>query len=212
MLDNCLSGASRRKMEYCIHLFEKTKAKLYTMLLSRCFYSIGKKTTIIPPLRFGNLSKIELGNHVTIHSHCWIQVLRENDQEGLPKLIIKDYAAIGMDATISAVKRITIEENVFLARNVYISDHGHEYHDIKKPIAYQGIRKVEEVRIGANSWLGQNSVILPGVNIGRNCVIGANSVVNRNIPDYSVVAGIPAKVIRVFNDKTGVWERVGLDE
>ena len=186
---------AKSAVETVFHLWGRIKSKVYTKFLSSCFFSIGAKTKIIPPIRFNNLSQVQLGNGVTIHSNCWIQVLNNGKEECSPKLIIKDYTSIGMDATISAAKMILIEEHVLLARNVYISDHEHEFRDISMAASRQGICKVAEVRIGANSWLGQNSAILPGVTIGRHCVIGANSVVTRDVPDYSVAVGSPARVI-----------------
>lgn len=194
-------------IELVLISWNKVKAKMFTVLLSKCFFAISKKTTIIPPFRFRNLSQIQLGNHVTINQNCWVQVLKSKNGNKRPKIIIKDYASIGMNATISAAKLIVIEENVFTAPNVYISDHGHEYRDVNIPIARQGIRKIAAVRIGANSWLGQNTVILPGVSIGMHCIIGANSVVNSNIPDYCVAAGVPAKLISRYNQKTACWEK-----
>lgn len=194
--------------ENLFHLRNRIIARIYTKLLSPCFSSIGKKTIVIPPLRFSNLHLIHLGKGVEIQSNCWILAQKNNDTKEYPKIVIKDYAGIGMNATISAAKLITIEEHVLLARNVYISDHGHDYYDISQPIMHQGIRKIAEVRVGANTWLGQNSVILPGVSIGRNCAIGANSVVNQDIPDYSVAVGSPARVTRKYNEATSCWERV----
>jgi acetyltransferase-like isoleucine patch superfamily enzyme len=139
-------------------------------------------------------------------------VLKNHEDQTSPKLIIGDHAAIGMDATISAAAKIIIEEYVFTARNVYISDHGHEFHDVSIPIASQGIRKIAPVLIGRHSWLGQNVVILPGVTIGRHCVIGANSVVTKDVPEYSVVAGAPARIIERFNKITSRWERPAAHE
>jgi acetyltransferase-like isoleucine patch superfamily enzyme len=194
--------------------WNKIRAKAFTTLLASSFFSIGNKTTIIPPFRFSNLSQIQLGSRVTIHQNCWIHVLNSatscKSAINGPKLIMKDHVEIGMNATISAAKLIVIEENVFTAPNVYISDHGHEYRDVNVPIAMQGIRKVAEVRIGENTWLGQNVVILPGVTIGKHCVVGANSVVNRNVPDYCIAAGAPAKVRLLYNRETACWERVNI--
>lgn len=184
------------------------KAKVFTTLLASSFFSIGKKTTIIPPFRFNNLSLVQLGNHVTIHQNCWIQVVKSKNNLKGPNIIIKDHVEIGMNATISAAKLIVIEEYVFTAPNVYISDHGHDYKDINLQIAQQGIRKIAEVRIGPDVWIGQNAVILPGVSIGKHSVIGANAVVNRNIPDYCVAAGVPAKVILRYDNNTDSWKRV----
>lgn len=195
-------------IEFVMRLWIRIKAKAFTKILSICFFSIGKKTTIIPPLRFTNLSLIQLGSGITIHSHCWIQALKLNERGSSPKIIIKDYAAIGMNTTISAAKSIVIEEHVFTGRNVYISDHGHKFEDITMPIGNQGIRKAIEVRIGAKTWLGQNAVILPGVTIGRHCIIGANSVVTSHIPDYTIAAGVPAKAINRYNSSTKSWERI----
>jgi acetyltransferase-like isoleucine patch superfamily enzyme len=192
-------------------LWEKAlriRTRLYTLALSPCFYKIGKKSFISPPLRFCNLREMQIGNNVQINSYCWIQVVAGDGNASRPIIVIKDNARIGMNATISAAKRITIEENVLLGRNVHISDHGHEYLDITKPIVRQNIRKITEVRIGAGSWIGQNAVILPGASIGKHCIIGANSVVNSEVPDYSIAVGAPAKVIKQYNPVTATWDLV----
>jgi acetyltransferase-like isoleucine patch superfamily enzyme len=183
-------------------------AKMYTYALSPAFHSIGTNTTIIPPLRFSSLSSMQIGSQVTIHKSCWIQVLRSDGGDDTPKLIIGNNVGIGMNSTISVARKVVIEEFVFTARNVYISDHGHEYRDTRKPIAVQGIADIREVVIGARTWLGQNVVVLPGVKIGKHCVIGANSVVNKDIPDFSIAAGVPARVIRRYDHEKQSWDRV----
>jgi acetyltransferase-like isoleucine patch superfamily enzyme len=151
---------------------------------------------------------VQLGARVTIHSDCWIHVVAAEVSGDVPKLILRDRVCIGMGATISAVRRIELGENVFTARNVYISDHGHEFRNADVPIADQGIGGVAEVSIGADTWIGQNAVILPGSRIGRHCVIGANAVVRGHVPDFSVAVGSPAKVVRRFNPSSNEWERV----
>jgi acetyltransferase-like isoleucine patch superfamily enzyme len=192
---------------FCI--WNNIKAKIFTFILSPCFNSIGRNTTIVPPFRFANLNDIKLGDNVTIHSNSWIHTICDKDVQLLcPKIIIKDNVAIGMNATISAVESIIIEENVFTARNVYISDHGHQYEDINMPIAMQFIRKKAPVLIKKNSWLGQNAVILPGVTVGRHCVIGANSIVNSDIPDFSIAAGAPARIIKRYDAVSNMWVKV----
>lgn len=192
-------------VEYLIHLLQRLRARTYTLLLSPSFFSIGDGTIIEPPLRFANLNGVVLGRCVHINKYGWIVTDKKVQGENEPKIIIKDYSAIGMNVTISAAKKIVIEEHVLLARNVYISDHGHEFSNIETPIMYQGIRKIAEVRIGAGTWLGQNSVILPGANIGRNCVIGANSVVNTEIPDFSIAVGAPAKIVSQYSKSKKDW-------
>lgn len=83
-----------------------------------------------------------------------------------------------------------------MARYVYISDHSHAHASVKEAIKDQGIAKVSPVRICEGAWLGQSVVVCPGVTIGRNAVVGANSVVKHDVPDFCVAAGAPAKVIR----------------
>jgi|WetSurMetagenome_2_1015567.scaffolds.fasta_scaffold00368_3 acetyltransferase-like isoleucine patch superfamily enzyme len=186
----------------------RLRARLYTLALSSAFYSFGKRSAIVPPLRFNNLKDVRIGQGVVINGNCWIQAVSDGDAADGPKIDIRDGTSIGMDATITAAKKIVIEENVVFARNVHVSDHGHEYEDVSIPIVDQGIRKKTEVRIGAGSWIGQNAVILPGAVIGKNCVVGANSVVNGPIPDFCAAAGAPARIIKRFDQATRRWEAV----
>ena len=195
-------------MEKLIHTFEKLRAKTYTFLLFPCFRSVGKRSTVYPPLRFNNLKMIRIGHFVTVHPNCWLQAVGGVDPQSDPKLIVKNHVSIGMSSTISAAHRIVIEDHVLMARNVFISDHLHGYEDVDRPVALQPIAKVSAVTIGSGSWLCQNSVILPGVTIGRNCVVGANSVVNADVPDYSVVAGAPAKVVKRYDGAVRQWTRI----
>jgi acetyltransferase-like isoleucine patch superfamily enzyme len=185
----------------------RLRARLYTAMLFRSFHSFGKNSVIVPPLRFNNLRHIQVGKNVTILGGCWLQAV-DDDGGGIgePKIIIHDGATIGMDATVTAAKLVVIEENVLFGRNVHVSDHSHEYHDIRVSVAAQGIRKKTEVRIGAGTWIGQNAAILPGTSIGKHCIIGANSVINTTIPDFSVAVGAPAKVIKQYNPASATWE------
>lgn len=193
-------------MEFFWEKLLRLKARMYTLSLSSGFYSFGRRSVIVPPLRFHGLREIQIGNNVLVLGNCWIQVVDADKETDHPRIVIRDNATIGMGATISAAQRIVIEEHVLLGRNVHISDHGHEYEDVTEPIVKQGMRKIMEVRVGAETWIGQNAVILPGASIGRHCVIGANSVVNSVVPDYCVVAGAPAKVLKRYNPTTSRWE------
>jgi acetyltransferase-like isoleucine patch superfamily enzyme len=89
---------------------------------------------------------------------------------------------------------------------VYITDQNHGYEDITRPISQQ-TQPERAVVIGDGSWLGYGAVVLPGVTIGKHCVIGANSVVTSDIPDFSVAVGVPARVIRRY-DATAGWIKV----
>lgn len=192
-------------MEFALTRIQRFRARFYTLLLRPFFFRFGKDSVIMPPLRFHNLKGIECGSNVLIHGNAWLQTIYDR-HPGVPLLSIKDHTTIGMNATITAAKKIVIEEYVLFGRNVHISDHGHEFHDVKRPIMSQGIRKQTEVVIGAESWIGQNAVILPGARIGRHCVIGANAVVTSVLPDFTVAAGAPARAIQCFNPSLAKWE------
>lgn len=92
------------------------------------------------------------------------------------------------------------------ADRVYISDNLHGYINPFVPIIDQPIKQVSTVKIGEGSWLGVGVAVI-GANIGKHCVIGSNAVVTKDIPDYSVAVGVPAKVIKRYNFATEKWER-----
>jgi acetyltransferase-like isoleucine patch superfamily enzyme len=110
-----------------------------------------------------------------------------------------------MGVTISVAHEVVLGRYVMLARNVYISDHRHAYEDVDVPINEQGIADIRPTSIGDETWLGHNACVLPGVHIGRHCVIGANSTVTRDIPDYCVAVGSPARVVKVYDFREKRW-------
>jgi acetyltransferase-like isoleucine patch superfamily enzyme len=97
---------------------------------------------------------------------------------------------------VSAVEHVRIGRSVLLGRNVYIADHNHGISDPDLPILAQELEGVRPVSIGDGAWLGQHSVILPGVTIGAGAVVGANSVVLHDVPARTVAVGAPALVVR----------------
>lgn len=119
-----------------------------------------------------------------------------------PVVRIGDRCLIGRGSGIVGHLSIEIEDDVWTGHYVYVTDQNHGYRDLGRPIAEQ-TQPEEPVRIGAGSWIGAGSVILPGANIGRHVVIGANSVVVGEIPDHSVAVGAPARIVRRHVEGTG---------
>lgn len=152
------------------------------------------------------MKNIYLENGVIIASNCWLAAKPKTSENGTARLIIKEGSAIGDYAHIYATKEICIDKNVLLANFVYISDNLHGYENINIPVIKQPIIQKNPVHIGEGSWIGEHVSII-GANVGRHCVIGANSVVTRDIPDYSVAVGSPAKVIKQYNFETQKWEK-----
>jgi acetyltransferase-like isoleucine patch superfamily enzyme len=114
---------------------------------------------------------------------------------------------IGRGSHIVAHHSLDIGDDVFTGPYVYITDQNHSYEDVETPIGRQWPVN-SAVSIGAGSWLGTGAVILPGTVIGRNVVVAAGSVVRGKVPDFCVVAGIPARIVREYLPGTG-WTTPG---
>ena len=97
---------------------------------------------------------------------------------------------------LSVAQQVTLGRSVLTAARCYISDHNHAFSDPRRPVLDQGMTPPQPVVIGDGSWLGINVCILAGVTLGRNCVVAANSVVTSSFPDYSVVGGATARLLR----------------
>jgi acetyltransferase-like isoleucine patch superfamily enzyme len=97
---------------------------------------------------------------------------------------------------ITAKRRIAIGRHVLFSNNVFICDHLHAFDDLGTPVMRQGATEARPVEIGEGTWLGINVVVMPGVRVGRHCVIGANSVVTHDVPDFGVAVGAPARLVR----------------
>lgn len=150
------------------------------------------------PLRIYGERRIYIGDRVTIGAGAWLQV-PFGDVCTQNAIQIGDDCSLQESCVISAVQRVVLEESVLLARNVYISDHIHSYRKHELPILSQGVDKVRPVLIKRGAWLGQNVVVCPGVTIGRGAVVGANSVVIDDVPDFTVSVGAPARVVKSFS-------------
>ncbi|MFZ9630238.1 MAG: acyltransferase [Ilumatobacteraceae bacterium] len=123
-----------------------------------------------------------------------------------PVVRIGDRCLIGRGSGIVGHFAIDIGDDVWTGHHVYITDQNHGYEDVTRPISAQS-QPERAVTIGAGSWIGHGAVVLPGATIGRHVVIGANSVVTGDVPDYSVAVGSPARVVRRYGDGAG-WVRV----
>jgi acetyltransferase-like isoleucine patch superfamily enzyme len=122
-----------------------------------------------------------------------------------PVVSIGDRCLIGKGSGIVGHFSITIGNDVWTGHHVYITDQNHGYENVDEPISRQS-QPERPVVIGDGSWLGFGTVVLPGVTIGKHVVIGANSVVTSDIPDYSVAVGAPARVIKRHIPGSG-WTR-----
>lgn len=190
------------KTESISHWYWLLKTQFYYRIF---FRHIGVRSTIIRPLRLGNAAHISIGAEVVIHQQCWLQTFPISNQPA--EVTIDRGCVIGNFNHITCVNRVHLEEKVLTADGVFITDHGHGYDDPHVPIVDQGVVTRGPVSIGKGTWIGEHAVVM-SCRIGRNCVIGANAVVVSDIPDFSVAAGIPARVIRTYCSESKEWKRI----
>ncbi|MBA2919768.1 acyltransferase [Sphingomonas sp. MAH-20] len=175
---------------------------LFYRLLAPFFGTFGRRVRIVFPLRIWGARHFHLGDDVTLQYGAYIAVLRDHERN--PRLEIGQGTMVGNHAHIVCTQHVAIGTRVLIADRVFISDNGHEYRDPSRAILDQGQYRMGLVAIGDGSWIGENAVIL-GCRIGRNCVIGANSVVTRDIPDFCVAIGSPARIVRRYHPATDSW-------
>lgn len=163
--------------------------------------SIGKGSCILNPLKIERPKTIVLGSKVTILDYGWLMGGLDQSKESL---IIKDGVTIGHFSHIVALSQVTIEMNVLIADKVFISDCTHNFNEIDIPIVNQGVSIIKSISIGEGTWVGEG-VAICGASIGKHCVIGANSVVINDIPDYCVAVGSPAKIVKEYDFIKKQW-------
>ena len=112
-----------------------------------------------------------------------------------PVISVGDRCLFGKGSGIVGHLRIEIGDDVWTGHHVYITDQNHGYEDLALPISRQ-VMPERPVSVGDGSWLGHGTVVLPGAQIGKHVVVGANSVVTGELPDNCVAAGVPARVIK----------------
>ena len=149
--------------------------------------------------------RIALGNGVKIGRYTML--IAHDDG----KIEIGEGSDISMFSRIGSHCYVKIGRNVLTGPHVFIADYNHAYSDVAKSIIAQGddIRRPQDegpcLSIGDDSWIGTNVCIAGNIHIGRHCVIGANSVVTHDVPDYCVAAGTPCKVIKHYDAESQCW-------
>lgn len=170
------------------------------------FEHVGDNSTLHFPANISVNKGVTIGNSTTIWSHSRIQ--NYNNLGNNPHIYIGNRCYIGYYLSILNASTIIIGDDVLIASHVLISSENHGI-DPESEIPYMDQPLISKpVTIGDGCWIGEKVCILPGVTIGKKCIIGASSVVTKSIPDYSIAVGNPAKVIKQYNFKTHNWEKV----
>jgi acetyltransferase-like isoleucine patch superfamily enzyme len=144
---------------------------------------------VLEALRDGRL---EVGEHTLFEPDVWITA------PAPARIRIGAGCFLNIGVMVAAVERVEIGDHCMFANGCFVTDGNHRFDDPDRPVPWQGFTTKGPTLIGDNVWCGAHVVITSGVTIGRRSVIGANSVVTRDIPPFSIAAGSPAKVLRVI--------------
>jgi len=178
----------KRLLDYLIMNQRDARPRWYIRMLAPLYQHRGRHSKIYSSVRMDTppYRKFSLGERSVVESFSCI-----NNAVG--DVIIGDHTRIGIHNTI--IGPVTIGSHVNLAQGITVTALNHNFSDSTKTIGEQGIT-TKQVVIKDDVWIGANAVILPGVTIGRHCVVAAGAVVTKDVPDNTLVGGVPAKVIK----------------
>jgi len=183
-------------------MFRKFRLRKTIHSCDGCFF-IGKNVIVLNP------QCVYLAHNAGINDNCFVGPLTSYAGDVFyPKIEIGENSWLGKNCSVAAINSVTIGKNVLFAGGVHITDHSHGYTEIDKPVALQPLTSKGPVSIEDECWLGFGCEILSGVRVGKHSVVAARSVVTKDVPPYSVVAGNPARIVKRYNHEKKQWEKV----
>jgi lipopolysaccharide O-acetyltransferase len=182
----------------------------YNYIISKKIQTKGLR--IHPSANLIGLAHIKIGLNFFAGKHLRLEtVLEHKGHKYNPQIIIGDNVTVVDFVHIAATSLVEIGDNVLMGSNIYITDHNHGIYSGKdqtsphSPPLNRYVSNGPKVVIGDNVWIGEYVSILPGVTIEQGSIVGANSVVTKDIPPFSIAVGTPAKVIKEFDFEKQIW-------
>lgn len=186
------SPALKRMLDLLIMNQRDAHPRWYIRLLAPLYQQRGRGSKIYGSVRMDTppYRKFVLGRRSVVESFCCI-----NNAVG--DVIIGDNTRIGLHSTV--IGPVEIGSNVNLAQGIVVTALNHNFTDCTKRIDEQGV-STAKVTIGNDVWIGANATVLPGVTIGNHSVVAAGAVVTKDVPPYSLVGGVPAKILKKLKE------------
>ena len=169
------------------------------------FKKVGFPSYIGKPIFLLGTKKISIGNKVRIFPMCRMEVHGEKSE-----IVIKDNVSIGQGFHIISGGSLIIETGVLIAPNVFVNNMDNDYREIDVPVFDQK-QIVKKTHIGENCFIGMGAFIQAGTTLGRQCIIGAGAVVKGVFPEYCVIVGNPARIIKRFDFKSKKWKKTNIN-
>lgn len=169
------------------------------LLIKPLFKKVGAYSYMGPTVSLLGTKRISIGNQVRIYPGARMET------HGLGEIIIGDNCSIAQNFHITSGKnKLVIGDKTTISGNVFITNIDHEYKNLNTHIMEQPMIYKETI-IGENCFIGFGASIQAGTVLGKHCIVGTNAVVRGTFPDYSVIVGVPAKVVKHFDEETGEW-------
>ena len=174
----------------------------------KSYGSFGNKSVMdLPCIHDNHRSNVYIGDNTTILKNSRIQLYTSKDGK-VGRIKIGNNCFFSYNMSLLAFDDIVIADGVLFASNVLVTSENHGI-DPESNLYYMDQElSGGAVHIGEGSWIGEKAIILPGVSIGKKCVVGAGSIVTKTIPDFSIAVGNPAHVIKRYNFDLHQWEKV----
>lgn len=153
------------------------------------------------PIFIRNFKRIFIGRRVRIFPGARIEVINKESS-----IIFEENISIGQNFHITSGGILVIGKNSTFAENIMVTNIDHDYQEVNKHILEQE-NIIKETKIGENCFVGFGAVIQAGTILGKQCVIGANAVVRGHFPDYSVIVGVPAKIVKRYDEQNKIWRK-----
>lgn len=174
---------------------------LRAVIYAPFFGKFGFPSYLGKPLFLMGTRKVFIGKKVRIFPHLRLEVHRNGNIQ------IEDDVVISQNVHITSAGNLTIGKSSLILANVFITNIDHDYQELSKHVVKQEYL-VNETVIGENCYIGMGAAIMAGTKLGKQCIVGANSVVKGEFPDYCVIVGAPAKMVKKYNFETQKWEKV----
>ncbi|SMF42231.1 Hexapeptide repeat of succinyl-transferase [Azospirillum oryzae] len=168
-----------------------------------------------PEVTFGinvqliGMDSMRIGAGSLVGDDCWLNVCV---RDGQPRLVIGEKVCVGRHSVLSTAERLEIGSFCLFAPRVYLADVDHAYERLDLPVVEQGLLSHGKLTVEENCWMGINATVIGGITVGRGSVVAANSVVLDTVPPFSVVAGSPARIVRMYDPLLKQWRKIAGSE